>query len=178
MDEVKEAFIDAWRYAAVLHADQRMVDSTEPYLTHIGMVAMEILTLPREEPVRDLALAIQVALLHDTLEDTSATHHDLQSRFGSEVADGVLALTKNEELLPSKRLEDSLDRIQRQPREIWLVKMADRISNLQPPPGSWTQQRILNYHSESELILRRLGQASNALARRLQRKIEGYLATK
>ena len=43
----------------------------------------------------DLDFAVQVALLHDIIEDTATTYDELAEHFGSKVADGVLALTKN-----------------------------------------------------------------------------------
>jgi (p)ppGpp synthase/HD superfamily hydrolase len=72
---------------------------------------------------------MQVAILHDTIEDTDATYDDLSDKFGSRVADGVLALTKDS-TLPSKsaKMADSLQRIEAQPIEIAIVKLCDRIT--------------------------------------------------
>lgn len=39
------------------------------------------------------------------------------------------------------QMQDSLRRIKSQPREVWMVKMADRITNLQPPPGHWSEEK-------------------------------------
>jgi len=47
---------------------------------------------------------------------------------------GVSALSKDEAVPKEKELEDSLHRIREQPAEILMVKLADRITNLQPPP--------------------------------------------
>ncbi|MDO1945286.1 hypothetical protein Q2389_26460, partial [Escherichia coli] len=55
-----------------------------------------------------------------------------------------------------------------------LVKLCDRITNLQPPPQTWNQDKIANYHQESQLILARLVHAHAATARRLREKIEHY----
>jgi hypothetical protein len=71
-------------------------------------------------------------------------------------------------------MEDSLARILKQPREIWMVKMADRISKLLPPPGAWTKERILEYCDEAVLIYEALRDADAILADRLQKKIESY----
>lgn len=83
------------------------------------------------------------------LEDTDTTYPELVRTFGPAVADGVLALTKEDsvgtDLTPyqrkERRMADSLERIKAQPKEIWMVKMADRITNLQPPPKQWTPER-------------------------------------
>jgi hypothetical protein len=69
---------------------------------------------------------------------------------------------------------DSLARIQRQPHEMWLVKMAGRIVNLQPPPQHWDQTKKQYYQIEASLILEALGPASDSLAKRLCLKIEAY----
>jgi hypothetical protein len=46
---------------------------------------------------------------------------------GNEIADGVIALSKNT-ILPSKeeQMKDSIARIKQQPKEVWMVKMCDR----------------------------------------------------
>ena len=71
-------------------------------------------------------------------------------------------------------MRDSLARIRQEPREVWMVKLADRISNLMPPPAHWTKQKCAAYQEEARLILETLGEASPLLARRLGEKIEAY----
>jgi (p)ppGpp synthase/HD superfamily hydrolase len=123
----------------------------------------------------DPDLAVQCALLHDVLEDTPATYAEVAARFGVAVADGVLALTKNK-ALPSKaeQMADSLTRIRQQPSEVWIVKLADRITNLQPPPAHWDAAKIADYQAESGTILDALGEADGWMAERLRGKIAGY----
>ena len=120
-------------------------------------------------------LLVLCALLHDSIEDTSTTYEDIRNTFGSDIADGVLSLSKNEEL-PSKaeQMQDSLQRIKRQPIEVWMVKLCDRITNLQPPPKHWHKEKIANYQNEARLILDQLGEASEFLAERLKMKIQVY----
>ena len=65
--------------------------------------------------------------------------------FGKDVADGVLALTKNENLPKEDRMRDSLERLLKQPKQVQIVKLADRITNLQAPPHYWTKEKIVNY---------------------------------
>jgi GTP diphosphokinase / guanosine-3',5'-bis(diphosphate) 3'-diphosphatase len=71
-------------------------------------------------------------------------------------------------------MADSLRRIKLQPREVWLVKLADRIVNLQPPPEHWQADKIAAYRAEARVILAALGEASPLLAARLAEKIEAY----
>ena len=58
------------------------------------------------------------------------------------------------------QLYDYLIRIKQQLREIWMVKLADRITNLQPPPDHWDGRMIERYRLGAELIYKELGVAS------------------
>ena len=71
-------------------------------------------------------------------------------------------------------MRDSLHRIKQQPREIWMVKMADRITNLYHPPFYWTNEKILAYRDEALVIYQELYTANPQLAERLQQKIAAY----
>lgn len=55
-----------------------------------------------------------------------------------------------------------------------MVKLADRLTNLRPPPSSWSREKIMAYHDESIDILRTLGLASKFLSARLHEKVENY----
>jgi (p)ppGpp synthase/HD superfamily hydrolase len=171
----QESYIKAYRFAAQAHAGQLYPGTGLPYLMHLSFVSMEVLGVLSVESGHDGDLAVQCALLHDSLEDTTTTYAQLASTFGIKVADGVKALSKNPDLEKSQQLTDSLQRIQSQPQDIWIVKLADRISNLQPPPPHWTKEKILRYHNESIEIHTALKDASPFLALRLSEKIANYL---
>jgi len=115
-------------------------------------------------------------LLHDVLEDTPIHFESLAEEFGEEVTTGVLALTKRAELPKEDRMPDSLSRILRQPREIAIVKLADRIINMSHPPINWSGEKRRRYHAESQRILDTLGDASEYLADRLRKKMDEYRA--
>jgi (p)ppGpp synthase/HD superfamily hydrolase len=170
----RDLYIKACRFAAQTHRGQLVPGSDLPYLLHLNLVSMEIIAALGAETGHDGDLAIQCALLHDTIEDTEISYDRLSALFGVRVADGVAALSKNPELEKSQQLGDSLDRIQSQPREIWMVKLADRITNLQPPPRHWTPEKILKYRDEAIEIHTHLQSASSFLALRLARKIQNY----
>lgn len=174
MTTLAECYRDAWRFAAQAHQGQRYPGTELPYLLHLGYVALEVVAALQVETVAQPALAMQCALLHDVLEDTTVSYPELQTRFGMAVADGVLALTKDARLAKAARMADSLARIRCQPREIALVKLADRISNLDSPPPSWGRARIVQYRQEAQQILAALGEASPLLAERLRQKIAAY----
>ena len=165
----------AWNLASTLHHGQTLPGSDIPYLNHLGLVAMEASAAIANGNVEDPTALVVCALLHDSIEDTSATYTDIQNAFGSDIAEGVLALTKNPEL-PTKpeQMLDSLYRIKQQPIEVWMVKLCDRITNLQAPPKHWSKKKVAQYQDEARLILVQLGEASQFLARRLRNKIAAY----
>lgn len=167
----------AMRFAAEAHREQRMLGPEGfPYTVHLAMVAMELTAALAAERVESPDLALQCALLHDVLEDTRVTPGELTARFGAQVAAGVQALTRDAALPKDEQMADSLRRIRAQPREVWMVKLADRITNLQRPPGSWTRDHKRRYQEEATAILSALGEASPLLAARLREKIDAYAA--
>jgi len=172
----QESYIKAYRFAADAHRGQLVPGTDLPYLMHLSFVSMEVIAALHRERDRDGNLAVQCALLHDVIEDTPTTFHSVADRFGEAVAAGVLALSKDQSLAKPLQLADSLRRIRQQPREIWMVKLADRISNLQPPPSYWTTEKMRGYQAEAEEILGALAEASDWLASRLQEKITAYAA--
>lgn len=169
----------AWSVATAAHKGQKYAGPKEgeqfEYLTHIGQVLMEVMQGLQHHPEADTNLAINCAILHDTVEDSPVSITDIKTQFGDSVANGVAALTKNESLGDKKsQMLDSLERICSQPKEVWMVKMADRIANLSPPPHYWNSKKIEAYRKEAELIYENLHTASPCLANRLQEKIETY----
>ena len=156
----QDTYIKAYRFAAEAHEGQLVPGTNFPYLMHISLVAMEITAALSVEQVDNPDLAIQCALLHDTIEDTDVIYDQVKEQFGTDVADGVMALTIDESIGPDlgkferrwMQLEDYLSRIKQQPREIWMVKMADRITNLQPPPEYLDFLMIERYREGAELI--------------------------
>lgn len=90
----QEAYIKALRFAAEKHIGQKVPGTDWAYLAHLSMVCMEIMAAFNHETDMDGDLAVQVAILHDTIEDTDVTYEELKSEFGQHVADGVLPLPK------------------------------------------------------------------------------------
>jgi len=172
----RESYTRAWHFAATAHLGQTVPGSELPYIVHVGNVAMVVMTaIANSTDVADPDLAVQCALLHDVLEDTSVSPAQLLEAFGPRVAAGVAALTKDAQL-PGKaeRMADSLQRIRTQPVEVWMVKMADRITNLQPPPAHWSAERITAYREEAIRIHQALHSANAYLAAQLAQMIDAY----
>ena len=71
-------------------------------------------------------------------------------------------------------MRDSLERIRSEAREVWVVKLADRITNLHQPPAHWRAEKVHAYHAQAIEIRDALGSASALLNARLSQKIERY----
>ncbi|EJL6549180.1 bifunctional (p)ppGpp synthetase/guanosine-3',5'-bis(diphosphate) 3'-pyrophosphohydrolase [Vibrio cholerae] len=174
-------YLAAWYFAARAHPGQtfkgQRPDEHLPYCVHLGAVAMEVMHALKSRPDLDGRLALQVALLHDVIEDTSTRYQQVEEAFGEQVAQGVLALSKNKQVGDkAAQMADSLARIQQQPDEIWLVKLCDRITNLSPPPHHWDREKIAAYRDEAQRILDALGRADAGAAQRLSARIADYAA--
>lgn len=179
----QENYQKALHFAGLVHGDQKYPGKPYTYLVHTSMVAMEIMAASINGINNDednstninWDLAVQCAILHDTLEDTETTYEELENEFGQEIADGVLALTKNKDMEKSLQMEDSLKRIKDQPKEIWLVKLADRITNLQKPPEYWEVEKVVRYREEAKTIYKNLKGVNEYLEVRLLKKITEYI---
>jgi (p)ppGpp synthase/HD superfamily hydrolase len=169
-----ELYRRALRFAAEAHKAQRVPGSERPYVTHPVEVAAELTAALFVEPVEHPDLAVLCALLHDTVEDTDATVETIAAIFGEPVARGVAALSKDPALAKEERMADSLRRIRQEPREVWMVKLADRVVNLAEPPSYWPQDKVRAYRAEAVVIADALGEASAALSTRLRAKIDAY----
>src|SRR5438045_1522565 len=121
--EAQTKYQNAIKFAAAKHeAIKQKVPGTElPYVVHLSNVAMEVMFAAMHTPGFDIELAIHAALLHDTIEDTHTSFEEIETLFGKKVAEGVLALTKNDELPKDQKMNDSLQRIKKLSPEIGAV---------------------------------------------------------
>ena len=119
----------AYVFAMKAHGPQRRA-SGDPYFSHPLEVA-GILT--------DLKLdtaTIATALLHDTVEDTSATIEDIQTNFGPEIAglvDGVTKLSQLELFSERTKQAENFRKLMlamSNDIRVLLVKLADRLHNM------------------------------------------------
>ncbi|MBL0947145.1 bifunctional (p)ppGpp synthetase/guanosine-3',5'-bis(diphosphate) 3'-pyrophosphohydrolase [Brevundimonas sp.] len=125
-----EALINkAYVYAMKMHGSQLRA-SGDPYFAHPIQVA-GILTDYRLDTA-----TIVTALLHDVVEDTSATRDDIAAMFGEEVAELVEGVTKlsrlelqAEHTRQAENLRKFILAISRDVR-VLLVKLADRLHNM------------------------------------------------
>ncbi|MFR0692401.1 bifunctional (p)ppGpp synthetase/guanosine-3',5'-bis(diphosphate) 3'-pyrophosphohydrolase [Enterobacterales bacterium AE_CKDN230030158-1A_HGKHYDSX7] len=171
--DLPDSYNQAWLFAAGAHAGQTLTASTLPYAVHLAMVANEVMAADRQAPIERLAETVQIALLHDVLEDTAVPFAELQAHFGAFVAEGSQALSK---LIDGEKMpfDDYLGQLAKSPVQYAIVKLCDRITNLQPPPSTWARSKIAEYHVQSQRILAVLGHAHQPSAERLRTKIDHY----
>lgn len=169
-----DRYVAALRFAAAKHHAQKVPGTDLPYVVHVVSVAAEVIAALA--PGMDGDLAVTCALLHDTIEDTGTRYEEIVEAFGVTVADGVRALSKDERVAKAERMADSLRRIREQPHEIWMVKLADRITNLAPPPAHWTPEKCSAYREEAIAIADALGAANPLLDARIRGRIAAYQA--
>ncbi|MFA8434935.1 MAG: HD domain-containing protein [Marinifilaceae bacterium] len=174
-NNIQGKYQKAIRFAGEKHFEQKMPGSNANYLVHLSNVAMEILLAYQAAQNFDVEFTVQLALLHDVLEDTEATYKELMEYFGNRIAKAVLALTKTDTIGDKQeRMNDSIERILLQENEVGMVKLADRITNLQPPPKHWHNEKILKYKKEARTIFDKLQHTNRYLAQRLQLSIQEY----
>jgi len=164
----------AWLLSARAHNIQEYPGSGLPYLYHIGAVCVEIASIIKIETHLDPDFMLCCAILHDIIEDTPITAEVIKNEFGENICNGVLALTKDKKLYGAKATNDSVYRITFQPKEVWCVKLADRIVNLGTPPARWTKDKIHSYAVEGGVINIALGSASPTLSSRLSSRVEAW----
>ncbi len=128
--DVNEALLNkAYVYAMQKHGKQTRANG-DPYISHPLEVAAILTDMHLDEAT------VAVALLHDTIEDTSATRDEIDELFGEEIGGLVEGLTKIRKLdLVSKRAKQAenlrklLLAISDDVR-VLLVKLADRLHNM------------------------------------------------
>ncbi|MBK5569414.1 bifunctional (p)ppGpp synthetase/guanosine-3',5'-bis(diphosphate) 3'-pyrophosphohydrolase [Ensifer sp. SSB1] len=128
--DVNEALLNkAYVYAMQKHGQQKRA-SGDPYISHPLEVAAILTEMRLDEST------IAVALLHDTIEDTTATRQEIDDLFGEDIGALVEGLTKIKKLdLVTKKAKQAenlrklLLAISDDVR-VLLVKLADRLHNM------------------------------------------------
>jgi (p)ppGpp synthase/HD superfamily hydrolase len=124
-----DAVAKAMEFAVRYHGDQTRPTGA-PYAEHL-LEALEVLV--RGADVTDPGI-LQAAVLHDVVEDTPCTIEDVRLTFGDRVAEMVGWVTKPEPAEGADRVaakEAYLSRLRDAPDDAVVVKLADRVSNVQ-----------------------------------------------
>ena len=164
LDEAACKKIDgAYRFAAEYHRDQRR-RSGEPYINHPVEVALILAKgLHMDEDT------ICAALLHDTVEDTSASLADLTERFGQTVAELVDGVTKLTTISVSSMDEKQALNLRKlflamsKDIRVVIIKLADRLHNMRTLAALPPDRRVFKARETMDVyapLADRLGMSS------------------
>ena len=159
-------------FSAAKHRNQRRKGAdASPYINHPVEVA-EMLAAVASVTDLDTLLA---AILHDTLEDTSATTEDLDALFGSKVRAIVEEVTDDKKLPKAQRKSLQVEHAPRLSGPAKLIRVADKISNIreltQSPPQDWPAQRRREYLEWAGKVIDGCRGVNEALERRFDEVI-------
>ena len=120
----------AFEFAAKAHGPQMRKDGS-PFISHplaVAQIVAEELHLDSE--------SIEAALLHDTIEDTSATHEDISHLFSPTVADLVEGVSKLTRVHYTSKEEEQMENLRKmlmamsKDIRVILIKISDRLHNM------------------------------------------------
>ena len=144
----------AAEFAADKHRGQTRKDAERtPYINHPLAVAR---LLSETAGIQD-AQVIAAALLHDTVEDTDATVDEIGEEFGQAVRDIVIEVTDDKSLPSARRKQLQIENAAGLSHAARLVKLADKICNLQDilahPPVHWSLERKREYFDWAKAVV-------------------------
>src|SRR5579872_4888652 len=137
----RERVRDAFEFACEHHADQRR-RSGEEFIVHPVGVARICASLRLDTET------LCAALLHDTVEDTSASLEEVAARFGEDVASLVDGVTKLTGITFSSRDEAQAENYRKMivamasDVRVILIKLADRLHNMRTLSALPKQKQI------------------------------------
>ena len=120
----------AYELAREMHGTQMRKDGS-PFITHplaVAQIVVEELHLDSE--------SIIAALLHDTIEDTSATHEQIAKMFSPTVADLVEGVSKLTRVHYTSKEEEQMENLRKmlmamsKDIRVILIKISDRLHNM------------------------------------------------
>ncbi len=120
----------AFDFAEAAHAGQLRKDGS-PFVTHplaVAQILAEELHLDSE--------SISAALLHDTIEDTAATHEDIARQFSPTIADLVEGVSKLTRVHYTSKAEEQMENLRKmlmamaKDIRVILIKISDRLHNM------------------------------------------------
>lgn len=103
--------------------------------------------------ILDLSAMRGIAWLHDVLEDTHATLADVLIEFGPDIAIQVFAVTNESGPNRMARLKKTIPKVVAAGYYAAVVKLADRIANIEWSIATDDHARIEMYRSEHETLM-------------------------
>ena len=156
--------------AASFSADRHRYQSRKghdppPYINHPLEVASILANVGGISDVTTLV----AALLHDTVEDTSASPEELETLFGHDVRLLVDEVTDNKKLVKAERKRLQIEHTPTLSVAAKQIKLGDKICNMRDvvenPPTDWSLQRRRDYLDWAELVVAGCRGANEALER-------------
>jgi (p)ppGpp synthase/HD superfamily hydrolase len=149
-----QQILAAARFAAERHRTQkRKGKAGDPYVNHLLEVA-ELIASSSDGVDTNLIVA---ALLHDTVEDTATTIHELRENFGEDVAGLVAEVTDDKSLPKATRKALQVRNAPHKSARAATIKLADKISNLRAilacPPTDWSVERQREYFEWAKQVV-------------------------
>jgi (p)ppGpp synthase/HD superfamily hydrolase len=140
-------------FATHCHARQRRASDGASFIEH----PLEVARLLRDAGCSEVVVA--AGMLHDVVEDTEVGGDELRARFGSEVADLVLAVTEDAQVTSYRRRKRLLrEQVRRAGDDAAVLFAADKISKVRELNGATRRDRIaalrLEHYRESLGMLR------------------------
>jgi guanosine-3',5'-bis(diphosphate) 3'-pyrophosphohydrolase len=153
-------------FSADLHRHQsRKGDDPPPYINHPLEVAS---ILANVGDITDVTTLV-AALLHDTIEDTSASGEELEQQFGARVRALVEEVTDDKDLEKAERKRLQIERTSALSTAAKQIKLGDKICNMRDvvadPPSGWSLQRRREYLDWAAAVVAGCRGASGPLER-------------
>lgn len=162
----------ALEFAKAKHAGQTRKVSGNPYASHPMAVSYIVAAFKRSRHLEEILAA---AILHDTLEDTDTTFHELAIEFTPLVATLVFELS-NDPVAIAKygKLEYQKKKVIGVSSYSLVIKLSDRLHNVQSTP------KPKAVHDTVELIQflrenRRLSKTHDLIAQEIERVCAAFL---
>lgn len=134
----------AFAFALECHGEQTRPNG-EPYVEHLLEVT-EI--LGQKLFITDEKMLV-AGILHDVVEDTPCSLGDIELRFGTEVANLVRWLTYQKQADRKKARKDYFTQLQQAPSDAIVIKLADRLSNVQRLDTHPSREKQKKYYHET-----------------------------
>ncbi len=128
-------------YATLKHTGQFRANG-EPYIHHPVAVATILIDLGLD------VNAVGAAILHDTVEDTSATESEIYSLFGEEISNLVMGVTKLAKYTFKSKEDEQAENFRRmyfamaKDLRVILIKLADRLHNMRTIASKRPERQI------------------------------------
>lgn len=164
-------------FAKEKHKNQNRKVTNDPYVNHPISVAKILRENKKSHKIKELVAA---AFLHDTLEDTNTTEHELEKLFGKLITSLVLELTtdekEKEKIGKEKYLAEKMSDNSRMSNWALVIKLADRLDNVSDLKNADEKFRK-RYTKETRHILetleknRKLSSTHKKLIKKIEEKL-------